>query len=249
MSKSIVITGGSRGIGAATARLCGARGWSVAIGYRGDEPAARKTVADVESAGGRAIALMGDAAKESDVIALFEAATTAFGIPDGVVVNAGTIGSNQSRLADMTVERMERVIAVNLTGALITAREAIRRMAKPRGGNGGAIVFTSSAAARLGAGGEYVDYAASKGGIDTLTIGLSREVGSEGIRVNAVRPGLILTDIHAAGGQPGRAERLGVNVPIGRAGTPDETAEAIVWLLSDAASYVNGAILDVTGGR
>jgi NAD(P)-dependent dehydrogenase (short-subunit alcohol dehydrogenase family) len=249
MTRSIVITGGSRGIGAATARLCGSRGWSVAIGYAANVKAAGETVSAVEAAGGKAISVKGDAAEERDVLALFENAASAFGPIDGVVVNAGSVGSAPLSLADMSVERLRTIVDLNLIGALIAAREGVRRMAKSRGGRGGSIVMLSSAAARLGAPGEYVDYAASKGAIDSLTLGLAREVGRDGIRVNAVRPGLITTDIHAAGGQPGRAERLGVNVPVGRPGSAEEVAEAIVWLLSDASSYVNGAIIDVTGGR
>jgi NAD(P)-dependent dehydrogenase (short-subunit alcohol dehydrogenase family) len=249
MSKSIVITGGSRGIGAATARLAGKRGWSVAVNYAGNEAAAHETAAAVEAAGGKAIVVKGDVAEEADVVALFDAASKAFGGIDGVVNNAGIIVAPPQPLAEMSVERIARVVQVNFIGAYLVAREAVRRMAKSRGGRGGAIVNVSSAAARLGAPNEYVDYAGTKGAIDTLTIGLSKEVGPEGIRVAAVRPGLIETDIHASGGLPGRAERLGVTVPIGRSGTAEETGVAIVWLLSDEASYVNGAILDVTGGR
>jgi NAD(P)-dependent dehydrogenase (short-subunit alcohol dehydrogenase family) len=249
MSKSIVITGASRGIGAATARLAGARGWSVAVNYLGNEAAARETAAAVEAAGGKAITVRGDVAEEGDVVALFDAAMRAFGQIDGVVNNAGIIVPPTQPLAEMSLARLQKVVAVNFVGAYLVAREAVRRMARSRGGNGGVIVNLSSAAARLGGPNEYVDYAGTKGAMDTLTIGLSKEVASDGIRVAAVRPGLIETDIHASGGSPGRAERLGASVPIGRSGRADEVAAAIVWLLSDEASYVNGAILDVTGGR
>ncbi len=249
MSRAIVITGGSRGIGAAAARLAGARGWSVAINYVGNAGAAEETAADVVRAGGKAIVVQGSVAAEADIAALFDAAAAAFGRIDGLVNNAGIIGAPPQPLAEMTAERIKAVVEVNLVGAMLAAREAIRRMARDRGGAGGAIVNISSAAARLGAPGEYVDYAATKGALDTLTVGLAKEVGPQGVRVNAVRPGLIETDIHAAGGQPGRAARLGAAVPLGRSGSADEVGEAIVWLLSDAASYVNGAVLDVTGGR
>lgn len=249
MTKSIVITGGSRGIGAAAARLAGARGWSVTVNYAGNESAAKDTVAAVEEAGGKAIAVKGNVASETEVIALFDAAVGTFGRVDGLVNNAGVIVAPPQPLAEMSLERLRTVIDVNLLGAMLAAREAMRRMATDRGGAGGSIVNISSAAARLGAANEYVDYAVSKGAIDTLTIGLAREAGPRGVRVNAIRPGLIETDFHTSGGQPGRARRLGPTVPLGRSGSADEVAEAIVWLLSNAASYVNGAILDVTGGR
>lgn len=249
MTKSIVITGGSRGIGAATARLAGKRGWSVAVNYAGNAEAARETAAAVEAAGGKAIVVRGDVADEGDVVAIFDAALKAFGRIDGVVNNAGIIVPPPQPLADMSAERIRKVVSVNVTGAYLVAREGVRRMAKSRGGKGGVIVNLSSAAARLGAPNEYVDYAGTKGAIDTLTIGLAKEAGPEGIRVAAVRPGLIETDIHASGGSPGRADRLGASVPLGRSGTAKEVGEAIVWLLSDEASYVTGAILEVTGGR
>jgi NAD(P)-dependent dehydrogenase (short-subunit alcohol dehydrogenase family) len=248
MSKTIVITGGGRGIGAATARLAGKRGWSAVFSYLGNDEAAAATVAAVESAGGKALARKGSVTDEADVIALFDGAMDAFGAIDGVVNNAGILDKAMP-FADMSARRMRAVVEVNVIGAYLVAREGVRRMAKSRGGRGGSLVNLSSAAAKLGAPNEFVDYAGSKAAMEALTIGLSKEVGPEGIRVNAVRPGLIATDIHAAGGTPDRAEKLGVNTPLGRAGSADEVAEAIVWLLSDEASYVSGAILDVTGGR
>jgi NAD(P)-dependent dehydrogenase (short-subunit alcohol dehydrogenase family) len=249
MSKVIIVTGGSRGIGAATARLAGKRGWSVAVNYVGNETAARETAQAVEAAGGKAIAVQGDVADEKAVLALFDAALKAFGRIDGVVNNAGIIVPPPQELSTMSFERLHRTIEVNVLGALLVAREGVRHMVLSRGGHGGVIVNVSSAAARLGAAKEYVDYASTKGAIDTLTLGLSREVGGDGVRVVAVRPGLIETDIHASGGQPDRMDRLGPATPMGRSGSAEEVAEAIVWLTSDAASYVNGAILDVTGGR
>jgi NAD(P)-dependent dehydrogenase (short-subunit alcohol dehydrogenase family) len=248
MTKTIVITGGARGIGAATARVAAKRGWSVAFSYLSNDDAANATAAAVEAAGGKALAVRGDVGLESEVVALFDRAVEAFGPVDGVVNNAGII-ARAMPFADMTAERIHRVVEVNVYGALLAVREGVRRMAKSRGGNGGAIVNLSSAAVKLGAANEFVDYAAAKGAMEPLTIGLSKELGPEGIRVNAVRPGLIETDIHAAGGSPDRARRLGVNVPLGRPGTADEVGAAIVWLLSDDASYVSGAVLDVTGGR
>ena len=248
MSKTIVITGGSRGIGAATAKLAGKRGWSVALSYVGNEKAAKETVAAVEAAGGKAIAVKCDHVIEADVIGLFDQATRGFGPIDGVVNNAGIVGTTAA-LADMDVGRIRQVVEVNLTGALLVAREAVRRMARSRGGRGGVLVNNASAAVKAGAPNTYVDYAAAKGGVETLTLGLSKEVGPEGIRVVCVRPGVILTEIHASGGEPDRPFKIGAMTPLGRPGTADEVAEAMVWLLSDASSYVTGAILDVTGGR
>lgn len=249
MSKTIVITGGSRGIGAATARLAGARGWSVVVNYAGDAVAAGETVTAVRAAGGQAVSVKADVAVEADVVALFDAAAREYGPIDGVVNNAGILIGPPMPLADMPAARIERIMQVNVVGAYLVAREAARRMSRSRGGRGGVLVNLSSAAARLGRPGEFVDYAGSKGAIDTLTFALARELAPDGVRVNAVRPGLIDTEIHASGGEPGRAERAGHTVPIGRAGTAAEVGEAIVWLLSDAASYVAGTNLEVTGAR
>lgn len=238
----VLVTGGARGIGAATCRLAGARGWDVTVNYLNDAAAAEATAAAVRAAGGRAITVRGDVALEADALALFDVAAAAFGAPTGVVANAGIVAPT-ARLADMDVDRLRKVVEVNLLGTLLTAREAARRM------TGGSLVLVSSIAAALGAPGEYVDYAASKGAVDTLTRGLAKELGPSGIRVNAVRPGVIATDIHARNGTPGRAERIGATAPLGRAGTPEEVAAAILYLLGDTASYVSGAILDVGGGR
>lgn len=246
--KTILVTGGSRGIGRETAILSGRKGWSVGINYVGNAQAAEDTALAVRHAGGQAITIKGDVAVESDVIAMFDATEKAFGRLSGVVINAGIVAPSQP-LADMGVERLTNVFAVNVLGAYLCARECARRLPRGRGGDGGSIVLLSSAAARLGSPFEYVDYAGSKGAIDTLTIGLAKELGPQGVRVNAVRPGLIETDIHASGGQPDRASRLGSATPMGRPGRADEVAEAIVWLLSDASSYVTGAHLDVAGGR
>ena len=244
----LLVTGGSRGIGAAVCRRAGAAGWSVTINYQANATAAAETAAAVTAAGGQAVALPVDVTAEAEVVGLFDAAAAALGPVTHVVANAGIVAPG-AMLADMSVERMRRVIDTNVIGTLLTAREAARRLARSRGGPGGAIVIVSSMAARLGAPGEYVDYAAPKGALDTLTVGLARELAAEGIRVNAVRPGLIDTDIHASGGAPDRAARLGATTPLGRPGTATETAEAIFWLLSEAASYTTGSILDVSGGR
>lgn len=245
----LVVTGGSRGIGAAVARLAARDGWDVAVNYARDKAAAEQVVAEVRAVGRKAAAIQGDMATEGDVQGLFEAAAALLGRIGGVVNNAGVTGAPAGRLADASADKIERVVALNVTGALLVAREAARVLSTARGGRGGAIVNVSSVAATLGAPGEYVWYAASKGAIDSLTIGLARELASEGVRVNAVQPGLIETDIHAAGGQPDRLARLASSIPVGRAGTAEEVAETIVWLLSDAASYVTGANLRVSGGR
>jgi NAD(P)-dependent dehydrogenase (short-subunit alcohol dehydrogenase family) len=246
--KAILITGASRGIGRAAALLAGARGWSVAVNYADNRQAAEESASGVRSAGGQAAIMQGDVSSETDVIAMFDAAERAFGPLDGVVVNAGIIAPGMP-LAEMSAERMRRIFEVNVLGAYLCAREAARRLPKSKNGKGGSIVLMSSVAARLGAPFEYVDYAGSKAALDALTIGLMKELGPEGVRVNAVRPGLIETDIHASAGAPDRAARLGVTAPLGRAGTAAETGEAIIWLLSDASSYVTGAILAVAGGR
>jgi NAD(P)-dependent dehydrogenase (short-subunit alcohol dehydrogenase family) len=245
---TVLITGGSRGIGRATALRAARDGWSIAINYLSDEDAARQTAKDVDASGGRATTVRGDVSVEADVIAMYDAAQDKFGNIDGVVVNAGIVAPALS-LADMSAERLKRMFDVNVYGAYLCAREAARRLSKDLGGNGGSVVLVSSVAARLGSPFEYVDYAGSKGALDTLAIGLAKELGAQGVRVNSVRPGLIQTGIHASGGQPDRAKRLGLGTPIGREGRPKEVAEAIFWLLSDASSYTTGAILDVAGGR
>lgn len=246
--KSILITGGSRGIGRATALLAGARGWKVAVNYRSDRAMAERTARELEAAGGAACALQGDVAEEIDAIRIFDEAEAAFGQLDGVVVNAGITGP-PAALADMSAERITRLIMTNVLGSMFTAREAARRLPRPAPAASASIVIVSSVAAKLGSPNEYVDYAVSKAGLDILTIGLAKELGEKNVRVNAVRPGIIRTDIHASGGQPDRAERLGKTVPLARSGGPEEVAEAIVWLLSDAASYTTGANIDVAGGR
>lgn len=246
--KTIFITGGTRGIGRATALNCARNGWRLALNYRSDEPAADETAREVRAAGGHAITLRGDVAVEAEVVSMFDEAQSKLGRIDGVVINAGIVAPSLP-LADMDSARLKRMFEVNVYGAYLCARESARRLSKDRGGHGGSVVLVSSAASRLGSPFEYVDYAGSKGAIDTLTIGLAKELAQQGVRVNAVRPGLIETDIHASGGQPDRAKRLGAGTPMGRAGRPEEVAEAIVWLLGDGASYTTGAILDVAGGR
>ena len=248
MSSALVITGGSRGIGAATARLAARRGYDVCFNYRAKREAADKVVAAIEQSGGRALAVQGNVAEEADVVGLFDAAEQAFGKIRGLVNNAGIVGPS-SPAADVPLAALRELFEVNVLGAFLAAREAVRRMSTARGGAGGSIVNLSSMAAFLGGAGEFVHYAASKGAIETLTIGLSREVAREGIRVNAVAPGLIDTEIHASAGMPDRVEKLGPMVPMGRGGTADEVAEAILWLLSDASSYVSGTTLRVSGGR
>jgi len=244
----VLITGGSRGIGRETALLCGKRGWSVGINYAGNESAAEDTAKAVRALGGKAATIKGDVAVEADVIAMFDETVKELGPLSGVVINAGIVAPSLP-VAEMSIERMKRVFDVNVLGAYLCARECARRLPRDKGGQGGSVVLVSSAASRHGSPFEYVDYAGSKGAIDTLTIGLAKELAAQGVRVNAVRPGLTETDIHASGGEPGRAWRLGVTTPMGRPGRPEEIAEAILWLLSDAASYATGAILDVSGGR
>lgn len=248
MTQVLVITGGARGIGAATARLAAARAWAVAVNYRSNREAAEEVVARIEGAGGRAVAIRADVAVERDVVHLFRRVDEQLGPLSGLV-NAAGYAEPQARLEEMSAERLQRLFATNVTGSFLCAREAVRRMSTRRGGHGGTIVNLSSVAARLGSPAEYVDYAASKGAIDTFTIGLAKEVAGEGIRVNAVRPGLTRTQFHAGGGDPGRVERLAATVPMGRGGEAEEIAGAILWLLSAEASYATGALLDVSGGR
>ena len=248
MSKTILITGASRGIGRAAAILAGERGWSVGVNFARNRSAAEEVVGHVTKAGGRAVAIQGDVALEADVISAFDQVEQAFGPLDGVVANAGIVAPAQT-LADMSADRLRHMFEVNVLGAYLCAREAARRLSTSRGGRGGSLVLVSSVAARLGSPFEYIDYAGSKAAVDTLALGLSKELGAEGVRVNAVRPGVTETDIHASGGQPDRAQRVGALTPFGRAGRPEEVAEAIVWLLSDASSYVSGALLDVSGAR
>jgi NAD(P)-dependent dehydrogenase (short-subunit alcohol dehydrogenase family) len=248
MKPTLIVTGGSRGIGAATARLAAAGGYAVCLSYHSSAEAAKTVVADIEKAGGEALAVASNVAIEADVLRLFDEAQRRFGPVAGLVNNAGIL-EHHMRIEDMDVGRIERVFATNVLGSFLCAREAVRRMSTRHGGKGGAIVNVSSMAARLGAPGEYVDYAASKGAIDALTIGLAKEVAAEGIRVNAVRPGVIYTDIHASGGEPDRVDRIKGSVPMQRGGTADEVARAILWLLSDEASYSTGTFIDVSGGR
>lgn len=244
----VLITGGSRGIGAATARLAAERGADVAISFVRAGDAAERVVRDCTAAGARALAVRADVAEESEVVALFETVIAELGRLDVVVNNAGTL-HRAARLDEFTIERLQEVVAVNVVGAIVVAREAVRRMSTRHGGTGGAIVNVSSAASYLGSPDEFIDYAATKGAVDTLTIGLSKEVASEGIRVNAVRPGLIATDIHELSGIEDRIGRLAPNVPMKRGGTAEEVAETILWLASDAASYVTGTLVNCSGGR
>ena len=245
--KVIVITGGSRGIGRAAAIAAAERGYRIVVGYASNKAAADEVVAQIERRNGKAIAVQCDVAHEKDILALFKAAD-AFGTLGALVNNAGIVGPSV-RVEDMSAERIQRMMAVNVTGSILCAREAVKRMSTRRGGKGGVIVNLSSVASRLGSPNTYVDYAASKGAVDSFTIGLGHEVAGEGIRVAAIRPGLIDTEIHASGGEPDRAHRLAPMVPMKRVGTAEEIANAIVWLISDEASYVTSAILDVAGGR
>jgi len=246
--KILIVTGGSRGIGAATCRLAGQRGYAVVVNYHRDAAAAATIVAEIERAGGTAIAIQADVAREADIERLFAETDARFGRVTHLVNNAGITGRGQ-RLDVVEATTLEAIFDLNILGCFLCAREAVRRMSTAHGGAGGVIVNLSSAAATLGSPGEYIWYAASKGAIDTMTIGLSKEVAREGIRVNAVAPGLILTEIHASSGEPGRVGRLTPLVPAGRAGTAEEVAETILFLLSDASSYVTGAVLRVSGGR
>jgi NAD(P)-dependent dehydrogenase (short-subunit alcohol dehydrogenase family) len=244
----LIVTGGSRGIGASTARLAGARGYAVCVNYLQDGDAAAGVVRDIESSGGKAIAIRADIGSEADVVALFEQTAERLGTPSALVNNAATL-ERQMRLEDMDAARMHRIFATNVVGTMLCSREAVRRMSTRRGGAGGCIVNVSSGAARSGSPGEYVDYAASKGAVETFTIGLAREVAEEGVRVNGVRPGFIYTELHAKGGEPARVDRVKSLVPMQRGGQPEEVAAAILWLLSAEASYVTGACIDVSGGR
>ena len=243
MRKVMIVTGGSRGIGAATARLAAEKGYAVCVNYVRERNTAEALAKDVSG-----IAVAGDVSSEADVVRLYNEVDGRLGRVTVLVNNAGIVDRN-ARVDEVSAERLVRMFAVNITGSFLCAREAIKRMSRRHGGEGGAIVNLSSVASRIGAPGTYVDYAASKGAIDTFTLGLAKEVGAEGIRVNAVRPGVIRTGIHASGGDPDRAERIGVSAPMQRAGEAEEVARAILWLASDEASYVTGAILDVAGGR
>ncbi len=248
MPKVLIVTGGGRGIGAATARLAAERGYAVCVNYRKNQAAAETVVAAIQAAGGSALAVAADVALEPDVVRLFETVDATLGPLTALVNNAGIL-ERQTRVEHIDAARIDRVFGTNVRGAFLCAREAVRRMSTAHGAAGGAIVNVSSRAAQLGAPGEYVDYAASKAALDALTIGLAREVAGEGIRVNGVRAGIIYTEIHADGGEPGRVDRLGPTLPMQRGGDAIEVARAILWLLSDEASYSTGTFIDVAGGR
>ncbi len=246
--KVMIITGGSRGIGAATALLAGKKGYAVCVNYVSNRDAAEEVVGKITAAGGKAMSVAGDVGKEADIVRLFESVDKEFGAVTALINNAGIL-DHGIRVEEMTAERINRVLITNITGSMICAREAVRRMSTTYGGQGGVIVNLSSMAAKLGGPFEFVDYAASKGAIDAFTIGLAKEVAMDGIRVNAVRPGLIYTDIHASGGTTDRVDRLKDGVPMKRGGTPEEVANAILWLASDEASYATGTFIDISGGR
>ncbi|HSP23609.1 MAG TPA: SDR family oxidoreductase [Saliniramus sp.] len=248
MSKVMIVTGGSRGIGAATVQLAAEAGYAICFSYGASEESARKVVADAEKAGAKIVAVQADMGTEEGILKLFKASDEAFGRLDVLINNAGITGKI-SRVADLPADELRKVLDINVFGYMLAAREAVKRMSTKLGGDGGAIVNVSSRAAVLGGPGEFVHYGASKGATDTMTIGLAREVGAEGIRVNAVRPGLIETEIHALAGAPDRVERLLGGVPMGRSGSAKEVAETIMWLASEGSSYVSGALLDVSGGR
>lgn len=248
MNPVLLITGGGRGIGAAVARLAAAQGWDVALNAVRDMASAQAVAAEVQALGRRALAVQADVSDEAAVRALFARVDAELGPLRGLVNNAGVVDIAQ-RVDEMSLARWQRMFAINVQGTFLCTREALRRMSTQHGGTGGSIVNLSSAAARLGSAGQYVDYAAAKAAIDTFTLGVAREVAHEGVRVNAVRPGIIDTDIHASGGQPDRVQRMAPQVPMQRAGTAEEVAQAVVWLLSDQASYTTGSVLDVAGGR
>lgn len=248
MGKVLIVTGGGRGIGAATARLAARQGYAVCVGYLDNRAAAEAVVLSIQADGGRAVAVAADVAREADVSRLFETSDEVLGPLGGLVNNAGIL-EQQMRVDEMSAARLERVFKTNVVGAFSCARQAVRRLSTRHGGSGGAIVNVSSVAARLGSPNEYVDYAASKGALDTFTVGLAREVAEEGIRVNAVRPGFIHTDMHARGGEPNRVERVKGLVPMKRGGLAEEVARAVLWLLSDEASYTTGSFIEVAGGR